>query len=357
MRERGAKRLRLGQRGVVVVTRLCVRKSLGSFWTEKRSNAMRRRDTGFTLIELLVVIAIIALLIAILLPSLSRARELSKRLVCASNIKGIGTSCKIYANDNSEKWPVPGFRRQAIETGIIYTRAENGFGDPGQVGFLRLDQSTSEAFGLQSVGSTQVSVTRAFWMLVRSGDVTVKQFICPSSDDDEDPTLNIDFYYDFGAIRHISYGYQVPFGPRDTRPREGMDNRQVMAADKGPWYPDLTTDWDVEGAVIQGQISLQDSPKLWRPFNSRNHGGQGNGEGQNCLFADGHASFHRKPTAGLDQDNIYTLMDGQGSWTEPPWGRIHGILPPTFAQGPYPGQDAFGAGVGKHSSTDTLIWP
>ncbi len=315
---------------------------------------MRRRDTGFTLIELLVVIAIIALLIAILLPSLSRARELSKRLVCASNIKGIGTSCKIYANDNSEKWPVPGFRRQAIQTGIVYTLAENGFGDDGQVGFLRLDQSTSETAGLTQVGSTQVSVTRAFWMLVRSGDVTVKQFICPSSDDDEDPTLNIDFYYDFGAIRHISYGYQVPFGPRDTRPREGMDNRQVMAADKGPWYLDPPRpDWDVEGAVIDGQISLHDSPKLWRPFNSRNHGGQGNGEGQNCLFADGHASFHRKPTAGLDQDNIYTLME-DAFWDEPPFGRIHGISPAEFPQGPYPGQDALGDG---HSSTDSLIYP
>ena len=70
-----------------------------------------RRLRGFTLIELLVVIAIIALLISILLPSLSRARELSKRLVCQSNMKGIGTSCKIYSNDSNEKWPVPPFSK------------------------------------------------------------------------------------------------------------------------------------------------------------------------------------------------------------------------------------------------------
>ncbi len=80
---------------------------------------MKQRLKGFTLIELLVVIAIIALLISILLPSLSRARELSKRLVCASNVKGIGTSAKIYANDNSENWMIPPFKKGAFRIAIV----------------------------------------------------------------------------------------------------------------------------------------------------------------------------------------------------------------------------------------------
>ena len=70
---------------------------------------MKRK--AFTLIELLVVVAIIALLISILLPSLARAREMSKRKVCSANVKGIGTSCKIYANENAEMWPTPNFKK------------------------------------------------------------------------------------------------------------------------------------------------------------------------------------------------------------------------------------------------------
>ena len=160
---------------------------------------MKRRFRAFTLIELLVVIAIIALLISILLPSLSRARELSKRLVCASNVKGIGTSAKIYANDNYERWMTPPFKRAAINVppGIDYFE---------QVGEIREEQSTSECTADPTGGSTVVSVTRAYWMMVRSGDITVKQFICPSGDDEGDPTDNLDYYYDFLHYMHISYG-------------------------------------------------------------------------------------------------------------------------------------------------------
>jgi len=314
---------------------------------------VRQKYRGFTLIELLVVIAIIALLISILLPSLSRARELSKRLVCASNVKGIGTSCKIYSNENSEKWPIPAFKDRAVDvTGIEYTEDIN---NGGQVGFEREKASISETSAFPNAGSTTVSVTRAYWMLVRSGDITVQQFICPSSGEDRDPTEDLEFYYDFTAYTNISYGYQVPFGPRDTRPREGMDNRQAVSADKGPWYK-RTPSPDWKAGPSNQLIGLEDPPKLWRPFNSRNHGGQDNGEGQNVLFADGHVTFARTPAVGIDSDNIYTLMVA-GPWVPQGYNRIHGETPHQAPSAPYPGQDTFGSGAGRHSSTDTLIYP
>lgn len=322
---------------------------------------MRKKLKAFTLIELLVVIAIIALLIAILLPSLSRARELSKRLVCAANIKGIGTSAKIYANDNNERWMIPAFKASLINnTGIDYLSSRNkttGFpSEKGEIGWSRDLESESEVRGSTSAGSAAVSTTRSFWMLVRSGDITVEQFICPSSGNERDDTENLDLYYDFQEYNNISYGYQVPFGPRDTQPREGMDNRQIVAADKGPFYlSDPDPDFQSAGRD-GGRLTLEDSPKSWRRFNSNNHGGRSNGEGQNCLFADGHASFKRKPAVGIDNDNIYTLMLDE--WSVFPDNRIHGDTPHvSAAENPYPGQEALGNSANAYASTDTLIYP
>lgn len=328
---------------------------------------MRTRSSAFSPLELLTTATIGILLLSLALPAGARVRELSKRSTCAINLAGIGASAKIYANDNAEQWMMPPFSGKAYEpgrSGIDYLNDDGTIGqgqantDPGEIGYQRDMETTSDVPG-GSDGSTAVSVTRAFWMLVRSRDVSVKQFVCPSSGDVADSTENIDRYYDFTGFANISYGYRVPYGPRDTQPREGADNGLIFAADKSPYYLPGSdpTDRFYTAGKYNRPITLDDPPLNWQPFNSPNHGGRKYGEGQNVLFANGGVSFVRIPVIGIDDDNIYTVMYDR--WDETGFNRIHGdSVHISAVQNPYPGVEALGAGDSSaYASTDSLIYP
>src|SRR5579863_6912646 len=74
---------------------------VGDFWMIYDLSIVRQQcRKGFTLVELLVVIAIIGVLVGILLPAASRAREMGRRSVCLSNIHQLTEAWLLYADQN-----------------------------------------------------------------------------------------------------------------------------------------------------------------------------------------------------------------------------------------------------------------
>jgi len=289
------------------------------------------RRKGFTLIELLVVVAIIALLISILLPSLARAREITKRAVCASNLRGIGQAMKVYSNDNTDWYPC-----------TPYDPNSTGTGAQGVVYITHLGDNISIPLNSSLYGTVHPS--RSLFMLVVDGSCTPKQFNCPSAGDSEDDLRNYTTpanptasqlgrdRFDFRGYPFLSYGYQLPYGPR-AKPNENLSPQVALMADKGPFFqagPVSAAGWDpadeAKQAGVEQCINGVGQPVMlpngnndpttilslpnedWATLNSPNHAR----EGENVLFADGHVEFAKRPIVGVNYDNIYTQQGLDG---------------------------------------------
>lgn len=111
----------------------------GSWGNRRASRSWSMRGRAFTLIELLVVVAIIALLMAILLPSLSSAREQGKKTKCLANLRAIGTALQQYALEDRTEQPIPIHERMLQSCPYWEWRTVNWFawgGRSGQASFL-----------------------------------------------------------------------------------------------------------------------------------------------------------------------------------------------------------------------------
>jgi len=265
---------------------------------------MKRR--GFTLIELLVVVAIIALLIAILLPSLGKARELANRSYCAANLRGIIQSMVVYSAENNDQYP-----------SILAPTSVNTYITANTTGNLGTQTSADKQIDAyySSTKQDQGSVTANLWILVLRNSTSAKQFICKS---DPVPTnvaqiqTGANYYADFnggtsgtstadfGYSYSIAYPWQGTTAPQSPAPywKNTTDSSLPIMSDIAPMSGTGSNPVaDTKGTGSNGVPT--NGAKAW---NSANH----QRDGQNIGFADAHTEFSRRPDVGQSNDNIFT---------------------------------------------------
>ena len=218
------------------------------------------------------------------------------RMVCGTNLSGIGKAMLLYSNDYDDEFPRAGGVNANWAQRIPNWSAENRY----------------RAYGISVNGKGGVgTISSCFYLLVKYAEIKPEQFICRSDSGAERfkaaqysvRDRDLIELFDFGPEpwKHCSYSYHMPFGPYalTTSSEPGM----AVAADRNPWIDSPFVGYRKDFSRFDPDSKLQ----AGKAGNAMGH----HGDGQNVLFLDSHVSFEKRSFCGINEDNIYTFWDGE----------------------------------------------
>lgn len=241
---------------------------------------------------------IMVLLVSINVPFL-QVKVLAPRMICGTNLAGLGKAMLIYANDYDDRLPVAG--------------------GPGTVWGQRLKdwhaESREKAFGLDPNGTGgAATISSSLYLVIRYIEVKPESFVCKG---ESRPKVfrprkhglkknQLTSAWDFGPdpAKYCSYSYHLPYGQYALTVADDPD--MAVAADRNPWIDDPRR--KAAGfSLFKPELKPFDGTvEEARKGNTRAH----NHEGQNVLFLDCHVNFEKRAYCAMDGDNIYTSWDG-----------------------------------------------
>ncbi|HSI35449.1 MAG TPA: prepilin-type N-terminal cleavage/methylation domain-containing protein [Tepidisphaeraceae bacterium] len=229
-------------------------------YRHRGTSAVGRRP-AFTLVELLVVIGIIALLISILLPSLSKAREQGNRVKCLSNMRQLGLAMQLYTGDNKGAVPRPSTATGQFEDWIYWQSAR----DPNEGRLVKYQGD--------------------------GGTFNPELYRCPSDSDASGRTYKFSYTINEYISGHVGYNHPCRKLSSIRRASEIIlfIDEASTSADDGCWAPQNYASQKVN--VLSNRhdrgTETKDDPNL----------GKGN-----VLFVDGHSDWIER-SLSLDERN------------------------------------------------------